>query len=203
MIYALKNFYRNSVANLTIRSIRHFRPDAEIHVLCLEAPGKSYADQEPLVGATQTHYRPTKFFNMGPSVANQDNNVFFSEGFNLLYDILKDRDGLVLLLAEDHFFTTGATIGELEGGSFDVAYAGWNTGANGSILCVRPSVIGHRFPIPEIRANVEGVFGDWVRSIENRHQLSTRNEIDYRGDGYYANTYEEIEPAITKLTTKS
>lgn len=202
MIYALKNYYRNAVANLTIRSIRHFRPDAEIHVLCLQAPDKSYEGQETLlVDASCVHYRPTKFFNMGASVANQANNVFFSEGFNILYDILKDRDDKVLLLAEDHFFTTGSTIAELEDTEFDVAYAPWNTGANGSILCVRPTHMASLFPIPEIRANVEGVFGDWVKGTPNRHPISTRNELDYRGDGYYANTYEEIEPAIRKLTT--
>lgn len=200
MVFALKNFYRNSVANLTIRSILHFRPNAEIHVLCLEAPGKSYEGQEPLL-TPHVHYRPTKFFNMGPSVANQANNVFFSEGYNLLFEILKDRDDKVLLLAEDHFFTTGATIEELERDEFDVAYAPWNTGANGSILAIRPTRVAARFPLSEDKVNVEGILGGWAKSSPNVKVISTRVELDYRGDGYYANTYEEIEPAIRKLTT--
>lgn len=202
MVYALKNFYRNRVANLTIRSILHFRPNAEIHVLCLEAPGKTYAGQEPLLtDPARVYYRPTKFFNMGPSVANQANNVFFSEGYNILYDILKDRDDKVLMLAEDHFFTTGQTLAELENEEFDAAYAPWNTGANGSILCLRPKRVGRFFPISEERANVEGVLGWWVKRIPNVRVITTRNELDYKGDGYYANTYDEIEPAVRVLTT--
>lgn len=203
VIFALKNFYRNLVANLTIRSIRHFRPDAEIHVLCLTAPDKDYSTQEPLlVDEAHTHYRPTKFFNMGPSVANQSNNVFFSEGYNILYSILKDVDDKVLLLAEDHFFTTGATIAELEGAEFNVAYAPWNTGANGSILGVRPARLKSRFPISEARECVEKILGNWAMSIPACHVISTRNELDYKGDGFYANTYDEIIPTIIKLEAK-
>lgn len=200
MKYFLKNFYRNSVANLTIRSIKHFRPDAEIFVMCLTKPGKTYEGQEELlVPPTHVFYRPTKFFDIGPSVANIYNNVFFSEGYNLIYDIVKNMDDKVLLLAEDHFFTTGATLNELEEASFHVAFAGWNTGANGSILAIVPSKLKHHFPISEAKACVEGVLGDWCRKIPHHHVISTRYELDYHGDGYYANTYDEIVPAIKKL----
>lgn len=205
MIICIKNFHRNDLANLTIRSIRHFIPDVRICVLCLckENPYE-YSGLSPLtIFPEDIFFSKTKYYGLGPSVANPCNNLFFSEGYNLIYQRLKNEKDKLLMICEDHFFTNGHTLAELYDSSFDVAYAPWAAGANGSILCVNleEETTHKAFPIPEDRTTVEHVLRGWIDAhFKKSHRLSTRSELDYKNDGFYSNDYNEIKSAVDRLT---
>lgn len=111
----------------------------------------------------------------------------------------KDCDEKVLILAEDHFFLTGDTLRELNEKEFDIAYAPWDSisdkGANGSLLCLRPNRIHSR--VPEVRQPIEGLLMRWIEGQNVvKHGLSTRNQLDYKGDGFYTNSVDEVRNAL-------
>ncbi len=207
MKIVLKNFFRNNICNLTIASIQHFRPDADIYCLCqYKEKAVEYDGLEPLnLPFFKIFYAKSKYTNLGASVANKYNNLFFTEGYNQIFDFIQreheNKDEKILMLAEDHFFTNGNTLTELEGTDCDVAFAGWGSGANGSILYVNPVNTKHLFPMPERHDSIEHtLMADFINRVpkERRHQLTTRNELDYRGDGLYSNNYDEIKAEMTK-----
>ncbi len=205
MIVVFKNFFRSEMVNLTARSIKHFLPDAEFNVLNLYKDTISDYDVQPKLFTGNIYSRQSKYTNLGPSIGNLANNLFFSEGYNIIADLYKGCDKKVLMICEDHFFTSGTTLRELRDTEFDLAYAPWDSygingnletrGANGSILCVRPSKV--KFPIPEIKSPVEGVMQEWIDGQSCKiHRLSTRKAIDYQGDGFYSNHAMEIQGAL-------
>lgn len=212
MKVVIKNFFRNSIANLTIRSVRHFMPDAEFYSLNLYKKAANEYDSQPTldVKAENIILHPSKYVDLGPSVGNKWNNLFFSEPYNLIYQHFKNSDEKILMIAEDHFFTNGLTLKELQEKDFDVAYAQWNGysagvlhthGVNGSILCVNPKRVAAMFPISEEKTSVEHVLRAAIDKIEKsrQHALSTRYGADYKGDGFYSNTEEEISEALKKV----
>lgn len=205
MIIILKNFKRNEICNLTIKSIRHFLPDVQILVLCLYKNSfKEYEGLEKLdVPDECVFYRRSKYTDLGSSVANQYNNLFFSEGYNYIWEVFHDYNGKILLLAEDHFFSTGQTLKELVSLDFDLAYAPWGDGVNGSLLCFNPYKISHAYPIPEERTTVEHIFMNWINLNLSKnnivHRISTRNTLDYCGDGFYTNTASEIKQELLRI----
>lgn len=203
MIIVLKNFKRNSLCNLTSKSIKHFLPDADIRVLCMfKDTFLEYEKIEALIVPT-VYYRRSRYTDLGPSVANQFNNLFFSEGYNYIWEMFHDYNGKLLMLAEDHFFTTGETLFELMNTNFDLAYAPWGAGVNGSILCFNPFNVRQAFPIPEDRTTVEHTFMNWINnkcSGLKVHRISTRDCLDYRGDGLYSNDESEIRSALLKAS---
>ncbi len=205
----MKNFFRNEIANLTIRSVRHFMPDAIFYSLNLYK--NSYLDydsQPPLdIPNSRIIHHPSKYVDLGPSVGNQWNNLFFSEAYNIIQRCFRNLDEKILILAEDHFFTNGKTLTELQIRDFDVAFAVWNgydqghlisEGANGSMLCINPKKTEAMFPISEEKTTVEHVLREAINKIDKKrqYQVSTRDGIDYKGDGFYSNSKEEIEQAL-------
>jgi hypothetical protein len=196
------------MVNLTARSIKHFLHDAEFNVLNLYKESVSEYDGQPPLFTGNVYSRQSKYTGMGSSVGNLANNLFFSEGYNIIADLYKGCDQKILMICEDHFFTTGATLRELRDTEFDLAVAPWdsygihrnieNRGVNGSLLCVRPTKVS--FPIPEKKEPVEGVMQGWFDEQKcKKHRLSTRDAIDYKGDGFYSNSAKEIEEALTKV----
>lgn len=199
MIVCIKNYFRNEMCNLTIKSIRHFYPDTEIHVVCLYKDSVAEYDAQPAleVDADKVYYRQSKYH--GP---RSKNNVWFSEGYNIAFDMFKSLDDKFLLLCEDHFFTTGATLKAIHETDFIFAAAPWNTGYNGSILAMVPSKVAHAFPIPEREQEVEAVFNDQFKSkLGEAHIWSLgnyRHEADYKGDGMYTNDVNEIRAKLVE-----
>lgn len=204
MKFAIKNFYRNNIVNLTVKSIKYFVPDADIYCLNLYHDACGYGHLELLdIPEENVLYKKTKYHGLGPAYGSKINNLFFSEGYNHIYEAFQDFDDKLLMLAEDHFFTTGETLKELIDKDFDVAYCGWdaNTTMNGSLCCIVPSLVSHIFPVPERRDIVETTFKtDIVDKAKNPHLLSTRDGENYKGDGKYSNDYEEIKKYLARAS---
>lgn len=150
MIVVFRNFFRNKMVNLTAKSVKHFIPDAELYCVSYYKNDPSvYDDQEPLDKDIQQFLLRTKYVNEGAihdhedstktsGYQNADNVKYFVEGYNDIIKLFADVVEKVLILGEDHYFTTGAVLNELQNNDFHLAYAPWDTDndANGSILCV-------------------------------------------------------------------
>lgn len=204
MIIAFRNFFRNKMVNLSVKSIRHFLPDCRIIVCCLykESP-EDYNDQEPLDPSVEVLFFKTKYSTPTKPLDAADsktsgfqsgeNALFFTEGYNCIFEVLKDCDEKVLMLAEDHFFTTGEVINELTSNDFDLAYAKWDReeDANGSILGVRFSRLKNYFPMEEKRTTIEKFLENTlVKNIspDRRYVIKNRVHSNYFNDGMYTNS---------------
>lgn len=213
----VKNFMRNRMVNLTAKSVKHFLPNANIYCYSLyKQSEQEYADQDPLDPYIQQFWGQTKYDSgkdiydstFSPEVsgyAHPNNGVFFAEGYNMIFEKFRDSDQKLLMLAEDHFFTSGVTLAETMENDWDVCFGPWtNWGAysnvNGSILGVVPSRVAHLFPIPEqLNMMVEWLFWhELVAKIppERVHAFTTRREVNYMGDGLYTNSSEVMEQKL-------
>ena len=218
MQIAFRNFFRNRTVNLTARSIRHFLPD--VSMICVsfyKHDPAEYNQQEPLLDFIKEFKVPTKYISSNGKPtdhhdstqtsgwANPDNSKFFTEGYNEIWKILKGSPEKTLMLAEDHFFTTGATLKELVDNDFSLAYAAWDhpseLDANGSILCMNLLELDYLFPIPEQGHMIEHRLSESVIqrvNPERRYKIKNRRRIDYFGDGMYTNSSQEIENELRK-----
>jgi hypothetical protein len=197
-LFVIKNFFRNDFVNLTAQSIKHFIPNAKVSCLNLYKDKIEDYKNQPFLNVDEIFYRKTKYDSKGRGgVANPDNSLFFAEGYNYIYEQYKFFDGKILMLAEDHFFTNGQTLNEFIHNDFDIAYAKWGDGANGSILGLNltKNIV---FPIPERTiGGVEGVFQeDIVNKSKNSYCFSTRDGSDYKNDGFYSNDINEIKNSL-------
>lgn len=222
MKVVFRNFFRNRMVNFTALSVKHFIPDAEFYCITFyKTSPTEYDSVEPLHPWIQemkvkTKYvnttgRPTDSDNIVTSgYANPDNVLFFTEWYNIGYELFKDVTDKVLFLGEDHYFTTGQTLKEIKEIDFDVAYALWDKPqvcwfeANASILCFRPALLKDAFPIPEFKTGeiVETIMGRHIVlnvPRERLHILSTRLGIDYKGDGSYTNSSDFIESELKRV----
>jgi hypothetical protein len=206
-----RNFYRNRMTNLTAKSVKHFLPHADVHCLTLYKESMDeYASQEPLLDFITQFTAKTKYVSGsnhhdGPGgtsgCAHPDNGSYFCEGFNLIYDHFRESDQKLLMLAEDHYFTTGAVLKELVENDWDVAFAsGYEVGlgnANGSILGIVPTKVAHLFPMAETTGtNIEVLIGrELLLRMDPVHiyQIVNRRWVDYCGDGQYTNNSDVIE----------
>jgi hypothetical protein len=217
LLVCFKNFYRNKMVNLSATSVKHFLPNARIFCFTLYKESMNeYADQEPLHDYITEITGPTKWVSKNTiydhvdvtktsGFDNNDNAAYFAEGYNIIQEHFADYPGKLLMLAEDHFFTTGETLKELLDNEWDIAYgdadseqAGFLKG-NGSIIGIRPSRIPHLFPMPEYTScTIEWVIGNYLlRQVEPEqlHSLSTRTWWDvpnYHGDGIYTNSSQHM-----------
>lgn len=218
MIIAFRNFFRNKTVNLTARSIRHFMPDAKIYCVSFYKYDPSeYDSQEPLLDFIEEVRVATQYVNstgkptdhtdttQTSGYANPDNSKYFAEGYNQIWKVLRGTDDKVLMLAEDHFFTTGATLKELEEHQYSLAYAPWDhpseLDANASIICMNLAHLDALFPIPEEGHMIEHrIWESIVNRVneEYRYKIKNRRRINYFGDGMYTNSSEEIENELRK-----
>lgn len=220
MIIVFRNFKRNKMVNLSARSIKYFMPNIEIHCLSLYKESYvEYEEQEKLLPFIKEFSAKTKYISKNPiqdhedstktsGYANPDNAKYFSEGFNLIQQKFKHRDRKLLILAEDHFFTNGATLKELDENNWHVAYASGYAGdglhqANGSILGLNPLRINHLFPLKEnYNGTIEDSLGTQliskVKTRSNLYLIKNRKWIDYCGDGIYTNSSAQMEEELRK-----
>lgn len=214
LIFAFRNFKRNKMVNLSATSIRHFIPDAEIYSFTFYADSNDYLNQEPLQNIKEIFVQ-TKYVNTGDVLHdcidstktsgyhNYDNGKYFTEGFNTIYQYFSDRDTPVVMLAEDHFFTTGKVLEELISNNYTVAYAPceYALDANAALLTIVPIKVSHLFPLPEQRQAIEGLLREYlITQIEkdSLYAIQHRKWLDYCGDGIYTNSSEEMISELQK-----
>lgn len=201
------------MVNLTALTVRHFVPSAKFY--CISFYKKNideYKGQEPLHSFIENTFIPTAFVNpedkphdhidskKTSGFENKDNAKYFTEGYNAAFEKFKDLDEKVLLLAEDHFFTTGQTLREITQSDFDVAYAPWDheDDANGAVICFNFKKLNHLFPLPISHQSVEAHIRDHViHKASNPYKLTSRKHANYFGDGIYTNSSEEMIRHIT------
>ena len=213
MIVVFRNFFRNKMVNLTAKSVRHFIPNAEIYCFSFYKKDPSeYDTQEPLDPSIEEFRIQTKYVSSNSvtdhidstktsGFQNADNVKYFVEGYNVIVERLKHIREKVLILGEDHFFTTGAVINELLDNEFDLAYAPWDShdDANGSVICLKPSEVNHLFPIPENGPCIEAhLRNQLVLRVPNNYKIKHRQHANYFGDGKYTNSSVEIEQELKK-----
>lgn len=205
--------------NLSALSVRHFLPDVPVHCFTLYKENMTeYKDQPKLLPFITEHIHKTKYISNNPvqdhkdptktsGFANLDNGKYFAEGYNLIQDNFKNLDDKVLILAEDHFFTTGVTLKELVDNEWHIAFApGYNNkqNANGSILGINPNKVKHLFPINEkLRIPVEQLLTEnlvkRIKKVSSVYKIKNRKWVDYCGDGKYTNSSEEMEEEMKKV----
>ncbi len=204
-----RNFYRNKMVNLSAKSIKHFLPKASIYCVSLYKESyEEYDNQEPLDNYICKIAAQTKYVNKNPDAvhdhvdttktsgyAHPDNGLWFSEGYNIIYNIFKDYNEPVVMISEDHFFTSGAVLREIVENEYDIAYASGDrdVNANGSLLVINPQKVKHLFPLPEVRLPIEALLEQHlVTQVPNRYSIKHRKWIDYCGDGIYTNSSEDM-----------
>ena len=215
MKVAFRNFFRNKAVNLTMKSVRYFLPETEFYCASFFKDSKlEYEKEEPLDSCIKNTYFQTKYVYDGDAppdhsddsltsgFGNLANGFIFSEGYNAVYELFENEEEKVLVLAEDHLFTTGVVLKELIDNDFDLALAPWDYGFNGSILCVRPARLSHVFPITDHAGRVEYVLSRNFQGKvppERQYLIENRRQLNYFGDGFYTNSSEKISEAVDKL----
>ena len=214
MKVAIKNFFRNEMVNLTAKSVRHFLPGSEIHSFNFYKHAPSDYSTQPIIDKDIVqHYYQTKFVNpvnkpmdhedstKTSGYENRDNVCYFSEGLNVIVDNFRYSMDKLLIISEDHFFTTGETIKDLIDNDFTIAYAPWDEelDANASIICLKPGMVNLFFPIPENGEPVERHLKTHLVNrvpVENRFKIKTRKHANYFNDGKYTNSSKEIRSSL-------
>jgi hypothetical protein len=217
MVVFYKNYKRSDRTLLSIQSVKHLFPDLEINCLFLfDKKPSEYNDVLPQFTKLGVNiYFDKKTYNFGnPSaVGSKYNGFYFTEGVNKMHQLCLDYDirGKVLMVDEDHFFTTGTTINYLLQHDFDLAVGKWTSPGpnrppfepNASIICVKPHNMVDIFPIPAREEYVEILWG-WEliekakRLGRNIVQIPTRVEANFFGDGVHTNHIETIKEELTK-----
>lgn len=186
-------------------------PDADIRCVSFyEGFETDYAKEPEIIGLNEHYFCRTQFPNktsFKPEVDSRIekvkssgegsslNSSFFVEGYNFIFDKTHDYSDKVLMLAEDHFFTTGETLKDLQSKNFNVAYARWDAleSVNASIIAIKPSAVKHLFPIPYGSSRVEDHLKEHlIKKSSGVYQILSRNHRNYR-DGYYTNDIAVIE----------
>lgn len=206
MIFCIKNYCKNRNSSLVAKSVKHFG-NYKVYLFNV------YPDKIDETGVDRDLFEDivhTKAkYNFGPGVGSTYNGYYFTEGINLIYNHFKDTDEKVVILDEDHFFTTGKVIKELEQNEFDFAWAYWpapNTGnmedVAGNIMCIRPSRLSSIFPIPEKNQYIEILLRENLLNKTDRtkvYQIKNRHWVNYYGDGVFTNDLPVIERELKKV----
>ena len=218
MVVFYKNYKRSDRTLLSIQSVKHLFPDLEINCLFLfdEKPSE-YNDVLPQFAklGVNIHF-DKKTYNFGnPSaVGSKYNGFYFTEGVNKIHQICLDYDirEKVLMVDEDHFFTTGKTIDYLLENDFDLAVGKWVSPPsknkppfepNASIICVKPHNMVDIFPIPAKEEYVEFLWGwELVEKAKklgrNIVKIPTRVQTNYHKDGVHTNDINVIKKELKK-----
>lgn len=127
-LFVIKNYFRTDFVNLTVKSIRHFMPNAKIACLNLYKTNINEYKKHYFFQIDEIFYRKSKYDSNGlGGSCHPHNSLFFSEGYNYIYDRYKHlKKCKILVLGEDHFFTNGRTIKEFIDQDFDIASGIWH-----------------------------------------------------------------------------
>jgi hypothetical protein len=189
-------------------------PDADFYCISLfKESAIEYESQDPLGKDIKNIFLQTKYININNNItdhedttktsgyANRDCIKYYSEGLNYIFNIFKDNDELVMVLAEDHYFTNGKTIQEIiENYNNNIYFMAPRWGYdnfNASLLCINFFKLAKLFPITEI-GHSGGVESHLVENFttkipeENIYIIKNRLAENYMGDGRYTNSSKDI-----------
>jgi len=220
MIVFYKNYKRTDRVLLSIQSVKHLFPEIEIYCLMLYDNDKSeYAEYiDKFTKLDVKVFFDIKTYNFGTSGAegSTHNGFYFTEGVNKMQKICVESNisDKVLMLDEDHFFTTGKTINYLLSSDFDLAVGWWPAPTsikyksrpsfepNASIICINPISLNDSFPIEPAHEYVEILFGFELvqKSVNNGKkvvEIPTRKYTNFDGDGIHTNNIEDIKRELT------
>ena len=106
---------------------------------------------------------------------------------------------------EDHYFTNGETLKELNNNNWDFAYAQYGkqpSWINASILGFIPSKYSSVFPLPEctkvysdyyVERHLSDVLFKKIDPSLKKYLIRNRKTSNYMGDGQYTNSSDVIE----------
>lgn len=204
---------------LSIASVRHLFPDIEIRIL--QQYVRHDAEYDGMNGELERlgvekiyHTRKRHDPNGRPKGSwSNRNGLYFTEGLNGMMERAGDVEDKLVMLDEDHFFTTGETLRFLDGADFDLATGQWpappsaknrpSREVNGSIIAVDTRSMGEFFPLPERAEYIEILLG---RELHDRAvgkklkviDIPTRNYTNFGGDGFHSNDTDEIRRGLQK-----
>jgi len=223
-IFIIKNFKRTKDCILTIKSIRHFCNN-EINVLHLfnesideyKVSSELSLNEEIMDMGVIQHFGKTKYNNITlqisvPGNPGPANGLYYSEALNYCFAMFKQQNKKVILLDENHFFTSGETIKFLLNNDYDFAYGTWgnpfhydrdeNDMPNCSLLGINFFNLKHLFPIQERFMFCEPLINQEILTkITDKSRIfkiPTRVHHNYCGDGFYTNDYDQMYDALQK-----
>ena len=199
MIIAYKNYKRTERVELCIKSVRHFMPNIDIHLMCLfdETPEEYSKEIEHLKQLkVKINFEKNKH-KKGPGCNSKSNGFYYTEYLNY-FSKLYNNETKVLAMDEDMYFTSGETLKWIKENDFDLACGDWWMGPNAAILGINFKNLNHLFPLSEKEEYVEKILQQELvnKAIETNacvKKIPTRSFFNYFNDGAYTNSTEEIK----------
>jgi hypothetical protein len=201
MIFCIKNYHKNINSSLTARSIKYFDSNHRVFLLNVY---KGEIDRTDLqIELFDGIFDFKAKYDFGPGEGSPANGYYFTEGINYAQKCFEDSDEKIVVLDEDHFFTTGQTIKELEENEYDLAWAFWispppesdNT-VSGAIISFRPKRVASLFPLPERMQYIEHLLKEeFLEKLPKElisYRIKNRHHGNYYGDGFFTNDHNEI-----------
>ena len=159
------------------------------------------------------HFGKTKYvFPPGPGDSGPAKGLYYSEALNYCSEIFKGLNKKIIILDENHFFTSGETIKFLLNNDYDFAYGTWGNPyllddrnekmPNCSLLGINFLNLKHLFPIQEQFMFCEPLINQEILTkITDKSRIfkiPTRVHNNYCGDGFHTNDYDQIYDALQK-----
>jgi hypothetical protein len=208
MIFCIKNYHKNINSSLTAKSIKHFG-DHKVYLINIhkhDIPDREGLDASLFDGI----YDFKAKYNFGTGAGSQVNGFYFSEGINRAFECFKHTEEKIVVIDEDHFFTTGKQIQDLEENEYDLAWAYWTApppqsdiDVSGAIISFRPASIKNLFPLPERLQFIEHLLKqellEKMPSNLKVYKMKYRDYTNYFGDGFFTNDWAEIDAELKKI----
>ncbi len=207
MIFCIKNYHKNINSFLTAKSIKYFDNNHKIYLLNIYKDSPNLNDIDTSIFENIFNFKAK--YDFGTGDGSPANGYYFSEGINHAQRCFKDTEEKIVVIDEDHFFTTGKQIKDLEDNEYDLAWAYWmapppssDRDVSGAIISFRPKKVDFLFPLPERMQYIEHLlrqeFLDKLPNHLKSYKMKFRNHGDYHGDGKFTNDYKIIEQELAK-----
>lgn len=216
-IFVYKNYKKSDEAFLSMRSLRHFLPYADLFCLCLY--DESESEYDSLVGEMQSLNAKPLFSkkshrDKGDSLADEGYHVI--EYVNKIQSLFPNRDRVVIL-DETNYFMTGETLRTLMDNPWDLCY-GFTFANNLShqyiprlpkqtmshkTIAINMAKFRHLFPLPEVPEDPKIILGYYLietaREMKSKIiELRTRNHLYWEGDGTWTENIGEMRGNLMK-----
>jgi len=208
MIFCIKNYHKNKNSSLTAKSIKYFGEHHKVYLLNIFKDSIDLEDIDKTVFDGIFNFKAK--YDLGSGDGSPVNGFYFTEGINHAQACFKDTEEKIVVLDEDHFFTTGKQIKDLEENEYDLAWAYWmapppqsSIDVSGAIISFRPKRVESLFPLPERLQFIEHLlkqeFLEKLPSHLKSYKMKFRNHGDYFGDGKFTNDWKVIDYELRRV----